>query len=295
MTIIEARDIPTLPLLYKLKKLTAVEDGTNLPGDLVDLDAIPEPSNELNGRIGYIRSDITKMRVDAIVNAAKQSLLGGGGIDGVIHRNAGPDLVKECRTLGGCPTGSAKITDAYQLPCKKVIHTVGPIYSPSSHAACEEKLASCYATSLAVAAANGCRTIVFPCVSTGIYGYYSELAAPVALSAIRKFLVQDTAHRIDKVVICTFEQKDVIAYNKFIPYYFPPQPEDTPSQKKDGETGDQIAPALAQSLAEALPSPPTTEPSNPEHVGKKQKLKQGDETNNETSPPPQKSRSMLDV
>ncbi|KAK3324386.1 hypothetical protein B0T19DRAFT_443802 [Cercophora scortea] len=278
MTIIEAHDIPTLPLLYKLKKLVAVKDGEELPGDLVDLDAIPEPSQDLNGRVGYIRGDITRMCVDAIVNAAKESLLGGGGIDGVIHRHAGPGLLKECRTLGGCPTGSAKITGAYQLPCKKVIHTVGPVYWPSKHAACEEKLASCYATSLAVAAANSCRTVVFPCVSTGIYGYYSELAAPVALSAIRKFLIEDAEHRIDKVVICTFEQKDVRAYNRYIPYYFPPQPEAPPSQKKDDETGDHITPAPAQSLAEELPSPPTTDPSDPEHAGKRQRLEQGGET-----------------
>jgi O-acetyl-ADP-ribose deacetylase len=200
--------IPTISLLYRLKKLLPVDEESQ---------KLAEPSQSLSDRIGIIRGDITKLHVDAIVNAANKRLLGGGGVDGAIHRAAGPELLKECRTLGGCETGSAKITDAYELPCKKVIHAVGPVYDAWQQEESAQFLAGCYTTSLKLAVENECKSIAFSCLSTGIYGYPSLAAASVAIKTVKEFLEGESGDQLDKVVFCTFEMKDVDAYNKLIP------------------------------------------------------------------------------
>lgn len=147
---------------------------------------------EESGRIRVIETDITTLAVDAIVNAANETLLGGGGVDGAIHRAAGPELKEYCRTLGGCRTGEAKITPGFSLPARFVIHTVGPVYGTGNE---EQLLASCYRNSLLRAAEAGYRTVAFPAISTGAFGYPLPLATAVAVRAIREFLAGDRAIR----------------------------------------------------------------------------------------------------
>jgi O-acetyl-ADP-ribose deacetylase (regulator of RNase III) len=142
-------------------------------------------------RLRVVEGDITRQAVDAIVNAANTTLLGGGGVDGAIHRAAGPDLLAECRTLGGCATGQAKITGGYRLPAKWVIHTVGPVWRDGEHGE-DELLASCYRSCLALVRKHGIRSVAFPSISTGAYGFPMERAARIAVSEIRRFLEPDS-------------------------------------------------------------------------------------------------------
>jgi len=164
-------------------------------------------------QIGIINGDITKLHVDAIVNAAKNTLLGGGGVDGAIHTAAGKELLAECKKLNGCETGDAKITKAYKLPAKHIIHTVGPIWGPNP----EEKdrlLASCYRRCLEVALENGIKTIAFPNISTGVYRFPPERAAKIAIAEVKKFVTENS--EIQSVTFVTFTQSNYELYKRLI-------------------------------------------------------------------------------
>jgi O-acetyl-ADP-ribose deacetylase len=158
------------------------------------------------GRIRIVTGDITQLKVDAIVNAANSSLLGGGGVDGAIHRVAGPALLDFCRTLGGCPTGEARITPGFDLPASWVIHTVGPVWHGGNKGE-PELLQACYENSLQLARAQDLRSIAFPAISTGVYGYPKALATEVALQVMRQYVEQ-----FDEIIACCYSETDAECY-----------------------------------------------------------------------------------
>ena len=162
-------------------------------------------------KLELFRGDITKLDVDAIVNAANSTLLGGGGVDGAIHRAAGPELVAECRTLGDCPTGEARITRGYRLPARHVIHTVGPVWHGGTRGE-PELLASCYRASLQLAIENGVRTIAFPAISCGVYGYPVKEAAQIAVAKTARFVAEHPA--IERVIFTCFGGEVCAAYEE---------------------------------------------------------------------------------
>ncbi|XP_059323295.1 ADP-ribose glycohydrolase MACROD2 isoform X2 [Ammospiza nelsoni] len=219
----------------RLLKMTLEERRKEYLGEYVALKAIPtwmedlknentkedlQGKKSLSEKVSLYRGDITLLEVDAIVNAANSSLLGGGGVDGCIHRAAGPCLVAECRNLSGCETGQAKITCGYDLPAKYVIHTVGPIargYLTDTH---KENLASCYKSSLKLAKEYNIRSIAFPCISTGIYGFPNEPAAVIALSTIKEWLSKNH-NEVDRIIFCVFLEVDYKIFKKKMGEFFP--------------------------------------------------------------------------
>lgn len=224
-------NIPTLPTLYANATLSPPDTTTH--------------DSKFTSKISLVRQDITTLPLTAIVNAANTSLLGGGGVDGAIHRAAGPGLLRECRTLGGCETGSAKMTRAYALPCERVIHAVGPVYSSREKEESAELLGGCYRASLDLliqavdekiaegkdeeggedggegegSNSQSRGNIAFSALSTGIYGYPSREAASVAVSTVRAWLDEDAerAAKVERIVFCSFLEKDERAYWEVVP------------------------------------------------------------------------------
>ncbi len=165
-----------------------------------------------------LKADITTLQVDAVVNAANSSLLGGGGVDGAIHRAAGPDLVDECRCLGGCPTGDAKLTKGYRLPARFVIHTVGPVWHGGEHGE-PELLKSCYRRSMQVASQARAASIAFPSISTGIYGYPIELASSIAIDTVLDAASEESSS-IQEILFCCFSLADLAVYEHALERYW---------------------------------------------------------------------------
>jgi len=211
---IRAHSIKTLRETYKVVTSLATS-STSTPKYPV--------RSDLLDRISLFQGDITKLEVDAIVNAANRSLLGGGGVDGAIHAAAGPGLLNECRTLNGCATGESKITKGYKLSSLNVVHTVGPVYSAGAVEQKAKQLASCYRSSLQLAVENKLKHIAFPSVSTGVYGYPIADATHIALNTTREFLDSDAGNEMERVIFVVWSNKDKDVYRKLLPIYFPPE------------------------------------------------------------------------
>jgi O-acetyl-ADP-ribose deacetylase len=192
--------------------------GTSLAtsGSIRPFFPLPIDSKYPHMRIHALLADITTLDMDAIVNAANSSLLGGGGVDGAIHRAAGPDLAHECRLLGGCKPGEAKLTKGYRLPARHIIHTVGPVWRGGNHGEANV-LASCYRRSLEVADAHSLRTIAYPSISTGRYGYPIEAASAIAVESVCRFL--DRPSPIDEIAFCCFSSNDLEVYQSALSRY----------------------------------------------------------------------------
>ncbi|XP_023073592.1 ADP-ribose glycohydrolase MACROD2 isoform X2 [Piliocolobus tephrosceles] len=204
----------------------------------------------LTEKVSLYRGDITLLEVDAIVNAANASLLGGGGVDGCIHRAAGPCLLAECRNLNGCDTGHAKITCGYDLPAKYVIHTVGPIARGHINGSHKEDLANCYKSSLKLVKENNIRSVAFPCISTGIYGFPNEPAAVIALGTIKEWLANNH-HQVDRIIFCVFLEVDFKIYKKKMSEFF--SVDDNNEEEEDvemTEDSDENGPEEKQSVEE---------------------------------------------
>ncbi|XP_027696106.1 ADP-ribose glycohydrolase MACROD2 isoform X1 [Vombatus ursinus] len=223
---------------------------------------VSQVKKSLSEKVSLYRGDITLLETDAIVNAANASLLGGGGVDGCIHRAAGPCLVAECRNLSGCETGQAKITCGYDLPAKYVIHTVGPIARGHINDSHKEDLANCYKSSLKLAKENNIRSIAFPCISTGIYGFPNEPAAIIALTTIKEWLNRNH-HEMDRIIFCVFLEVDFKIFKKKMSEYFPieeleakglsPPPKKSKAKKSESvkeSNEDEAQPATAPSPSE---------------------------------------------
>ncbi|KAJ3521496.1 hypothetical protein NM688_g9010 [Phlebia brevispora] len=203
-------DIRTLRALYQAQVL--------IPADAAVLRH--KSSGDLLDKVSLYQGDITKLEVDAIVNAANRSLLGGGGVDGAIHAAAGRGLLEECYSLNGCDTGDAKMTKGYNLPARHVIHAVGPIYSEPRAKQKSEQLASCYSRSLDIAAQHSLKSIAFPSISTGIYGYPIKDATHVAINEVRHFL-DARSNDLDRVIFVVWSDDDKEVYRDLLPLYFP--------------------------------------------------------------------------
>ncbi|SCZ96981.1 BZ3500_MvSof-1268-A1-R1_Chr4-2g06910 [Microbotryum saponariae] len=235
--------IANLTKLYEDGILEVVNDG----------ETVHHPCNATHNKIISLwQGDITHLKVDAIVNAANNSLLGGGGVDGAIHRAAGPSLLKECRPLKGCETGRTKITKGHRLPSKHVLHTVGPIYSRNDRQESEELLRGCYKTCLALVKEHALTSVAFSGISTGVYGYPLSEAAQVALDEVRQFLDNDEygskanlsplrprIAQIKHIVFTNFRQIDVdqCKHLRHVPDYFPPAPSEVQDESKEPEEG----------------------------------------------------------
>lgn len=196
--------IPTISQLFKNGQLKSI--NSDLPS-----------YSSCSDRVSLFQGDITTLKVDAIVNAANETLLGGGGVDGAIHRAAGKELLEECKTLKGCKTGQAKITKGYQLPASHVIHTVGPIYAKGRKEESQDLLKSAYKNSLSQAVKAQLHSIAFPSISTGVYGYPMTDATNIAIETVGTFLNSKEGESLQRVVFCVFSEKDLNVYQKHIP------------------------------------------------------------------------------